>query len=252
MRTPERVEFVLTDAEHERIVAASQPVPYMVIGGLPSSPQEKANRAWQALAQQRGFVWNSVQQGRDQRHFTAVPLVDHEFEAFDGATGRACTKMVEDADGFGTDCGRPPEEHRNAAVPSETEVVDDPSVGAHPYVAGTDGVGGCDHRSYEVEGTVEVRCSYPPEAHTMEPREYYVGLPVTVTVFGDGRVVYDIDTAEAGQAIREGEPDTNWADDDEDRTEEQIQWDAAAVDADHTRISETGAELAAALGEDGA
>ena len=40
-----------------------------------------------------------------------MALLDHEFEAFEGSSGMACTKMVTDSDGFGTDCGRPASQH---------------------------------------------------------------------------------------------------------------------------------------------
>ena len=46
------------------------------------------------------------------------PLTDHEFEAFDGATGRACTRMVE-RDGYGEDCGLPPASHPRVLPPAD-------------------------------------------------------------------------------------------------------------------------------------
>ncbi len=36
---------------------------------------------------------------------------NHEFEAFDGATSRTCTRLVLDDDGYADDCGLPPEDH---------------------------------------------------------------------------------------------------------------------------------------------
>lgn len=54
--------------------------------------------------------------------------IPHEFEAFDGATGFACTKMVEDTEGYGTDCGAPASDHmteEELAVHTGTSSADD-------------------------------------------------------------------------------------------------------------------------------
>lgn len=61
----------------------------------------------------------------------------------------------------------------------------------------------------------------------MASRTYLVGLPVTVTVHEDGRVVYRVDTGEASVAI--------WDDDDCGYTDEHRQADAEAIDIDHAR-----------------
>lgn len=69
-----RKEFEMTEEQFQRILKASQPVPYMVIGGVePSSPQENANRAWKELGDELGFDHMSVRpvQGKSQRFFTA-------------------------------------------------------------------------------------------------------------------------------------------------------------------------------------
>ena len=69
-----RQEFEMTDEELREILDASQPVPYLIIGGhAPESPQECANRAWQRLGEKRGFIWDSAQpvSGKGQRFFTA-------------------------------------------------------------------------------------------------------------------------------------------------------------------------------------
>jgi hypothetical protein len=52
----------------------------------------------------------------DAHALKAGHTVAHEFEAFDGATCRACTKMVE-RDGYGEDCGLPPEAHVTRPLP---------------------------------------------------------------------------------------------------------------------------------------
>ena len=69
-------EFVLTDEEYERVMEASRPVPYLVIGGVePMSPQENANRVWRAIYQDRGLDWKTVARGSSgPRSFRAVSL----------------------------------------------------------------------------------------------------------------------------------------------------------------------------------
>lgn len=74
-----RREYEMTQEDLDKILKASRPVPYMVVGGVPpSSPQENANRAWRNLADRMGFVWDSVQpvRGKSQRFFTAIPQDD--------------------------------------------------------------------------------------------------------------------------------------------------------------------------------
>lgn len=68
-------KFEMTDAQMEKLLDACKPVPYMVIGGVePLSPQESANRAWQALADEMGFLWDTVEppaRGEDLKIFYA-------------------------------------------------------------------------------------------------------------------------------------------------------------------------------------
>lgn len=61
----------------------------------------------------------------------------------------------------------------------------------------------------------------------MVSRTYLVGLPVTVTVFDDGRVIYRVDTSETDSAI--------WEDDDCGYTEETIRGDVGRIQRDHAR-----------------
>jgi hypothetical protein len=63
---------------------------------------------------------------------------------------------------------------------------------------------------------------YPAPEGGAGPRAYLVGLPVTVTVADDGTVSYDVDTSEAGQAIRESGTSGH--------TDAQIDADADTVD----------------------
>ncbi len=77
----ERREYRMTKADHEKLLRASRPVPYLVFGGRgPPAPQESANRFWRALGELMGFQWESVQPaaGESERCFTAVPLPDAE------------------------------------------------------------------------------------------------------------------------------------------------------------------------------
>lgn len=54
-------EFELTKEQLEKILDASKPVPYMIIGtSMPSSPQENANRAWESLGKELGFDYMTV------------------------------------------------------------------------------------------------------------------------------------------------------------------------------------------------
>jgi len=68
-----RKEFKMTEEQFQRILDASKPVPYLVFGGRePSSPQENANRAWEALADELGFEFMTVaSSSKGKRFFTA-------------------------------------------------------------------------------------------------------------------------------------------------------------------------------------
>ena len=76
-----RLEFELTDEQLNKLLDASKPTPVMAIGdpygGPPipmfGTPQENANRAWRNIAEEMGFVWDSVQpiSGKDEHFFTA-------------------------------------------------------------------------------------------------------------------------------------------------------------------------------------
>jgi hypothetical protein len=71
-----------------------------------------------------------------------------------------------------------------------------------------------------------------PQPVLPKGRSYLLGLPVLVTVYEDGVVQYDVDTAETGQAIRESEPDTNWTEA-EVRDDDLLRADADRADAAH-------------------
>lgn len=74
-----RKRFALTKEQYERILKASQPVPYLVFGGHPPrSPQENANAAWEALGKEMGFDAMSVRPVDGTMGFTAESTEDTE------------------------------------------------------------------------------------------------------------------------------------------------------------------------------
>lgn len=71
-----RVEYEMTQADLDEILAACRSVPLIMVGGYaPRSPQENANDAWAALGRKMGFESMTVQpvNGKGMRFFTAVP-----------------------------------------------------------------------------------------------------------------------------------------------------------------------------------
>lgn len=73
----ERKEFQMTDEEHREILDACKPVVAIKVGNhWPSSPQENANRAWQALGKKRGFKWDTVKPlpSKGDKYFTAEEI----------------------------------------------------------------------------------------------------------------------------------------------------------------------------------
>lgn len=59
-------------------------------------------------------------------------------------------------------------------------------------------------------------------------RSYVVGLPVLITVWDDGTVVYDIDTDEAGLAVLE-----EYEDADNERWSRTVREDVERIETDH-------------------
>jgi hypothetical protein len=73
--------YELSDADYKTLLKASQPLPYMVIGGyVPESPQERANRAWCDLGCRMGFDGMSVEPSDrgGGRFFLAEPTTAKE------------------------------------------------------------------------------------------------------------------------------------------------------------------------------
>jgi len=71
-----RRNYEMIEADLERILDASKPVAYMVMGGVePRSPQENANAAWAELGPRMGFDPYTVEPtGEGDRFFSAVTL----------------------------------------------------------------------------------------------------------------------------------------------------------------------------------
>jgi hypothetical protein len=71
-----RREFEMSEEDFAAIVKASQPTPYMTDSHgslLFGTPEENANRAWEALGRKLGFKYMTVRPvpGKGQRVFTA-------------------------------------------------------------------------------------------------------------------------------------------------------------------------------------
>lgn len=68
-----RKEYELTAEQFDKLIEACRSVPLIMLQcGMPSSPQENANRAWCALGDELGFDGMSVQpSNKGQRFFTA-------------------------------------------------------------------------------------------------------------------------------------------------------------------------------------
>lgn len=69
--------FRLTDEELEELYKASQPVPYLIFGGLePASPRDNALRVWRKVAERVGCDPESIDCANtgDDHDFEATPL----------------------------------------------------------------------------------------------------------------------------------------------------------------------------------
>lgn len=61
-----RKMFELSDEQFERLLEASQPVPYMIIAGnTPPDPQENANKEWEKIGNEMGFKPYTVEPDPD-------------------------------------------------------------------------------------------------------------------------------------------------------------------------------------------
>ncbi len=71
-----RVEYEMSKEDLAYLQSASQPVPYMVFGGMePRGPQENANQAWAALGAKMGFDSKTARPipGKPRTFFSAMP-----------------------------------------------------------------------------------------------------------------------------------------------------------------------------------
>ena len=76
-----RREYEMTEADERDLLAAMQPIPYIVMGGMPpTDPQQRANTAWAVLGQRMGFAHMTVRpiSGKGQRWFSAEPAGGEE------------------------------------------------------------------------------------------------------------------------------------------------------------------------------
>lgn len=69
----------MTEAEHESLLQASRPVPYMIIGGvLPRSPYENAMVVWREVSRRVGCYADSIEKSvktpDDELTFSAIPV----------------------------------------------------------------------------------------------------------------------------------------------------------------------------------
>lgn len=70
------MRYTMTKKQFDKIIAACQPVPLIMLQcGMPASPQERANAAWEALGVELGFDHMTVRpvSGAPQTVFEAEP-----------------------------------------------------------------------------------------------------------------------------------------------------------------------------------
>jgi len=71
----ERINFVMTEADLDELLQACRSVPLIALQcGMPPSPQENANAAWDRLGDKMGFDGSTVEPtGKNNRFFSARP-----------------------------------------------------------------------------------------------------------------------------------------------------------------------------------
>ena len=70
------MEYEMTQEQLDKIIAACRTAPLVALQcGMPASPQESANMAWEALGKEMGFDYMTVRPSRSggDRFFTADP-----------------------------------------------------------------------------------------------------------------------------------------------------------------------------------
>ena len=71
-----RQEYEITQSQLDRLLEACRPVPMIALQcGMPASPQERANDAWETLGRVMGFQHMTVEPipSKGYRFFTAEP-----------------------------------------------------------------------------------------------------------------------------------------------------------------------------------
>lgn len=70
------MRYTMTKEQFDKIIEACKPIPMIAIHcGAPTSPQERANTAWQALGDELGFDYMTVRPvpGQPETVFEATP-----------------------------------------------------------------------------------------------------------------------------------------------------------------------------------
>jgi hypothetical protein len=70
------MRYTMTPEQHRKLLEACQPIPLVALQcGMPTSPQERANTAWQALGDEIGFKHMTVRSvyGQPDTVFDAEP-----------------------------------------------------------------------------------------------------------------------------------------------------------------------------------
>lgn len=75
--TPPRREYELTPEQDAMLERAIYHPPLLIPGQERESRQAAADAAWQKIADEQGFDWQTVEpiDPNDRRHFTAVPRI---------------------------------------------------------------------------------------------------------------------------------------------------------------------------------
>ena len=94
-----RQKFEMTEAQLQMLLEACRSGPLIALQcGMPPSPQERANRAWEALGKEMGFQHMTVEPAPGgQRFFTAIPAAPSPTAALQAGVGRfvACRCVSE-------------------------------------------------------------------------------------------------------------------------------------------------------------
>lgn len=87
-----RTQYEMTEQDLIELLEACRTVPMIALNcGMPSSPQDNANRSWEALGKKMGFDSMTVApvSGKGQRFFSAIPSENEEIKKEREAKERA-------------------------------------------------------------------------------------------------------------------------------------------------------------------